>query len=81
MNYKSTSTCGVKYVGRVETVIKDSFTQNSVGKNINIDGKEFMVKSIFKRGNIPDNMIRLNVTNKWWEEYLKMKEKIIKNGL
>ena len=70
MSYKSIKSCGVKGIGRVETVTRDAFTENSVGKNIVIDGKTFIVKSIYTKGiNVPENMIRLNVTTEWWENY------------
>lgn len=62
MNYKSIATWGVKYVGRVETVEKDNFTENSIGKNIVINGKMFIVKSIYTKGiATTENMIRLNI--------------------
>ena len=39
MSYRSIKSCGVKGIGRVETVIRDAFTENSAGKNITLDGK------------------------------------------
>ena len=66
MGYKSMGSWGVKYVGRVEVVTRDAFTENSVGKNIVIDGKTFIVKSIYTKGiKALENMIRLNVTTEW----------------
>lgn len=66
MSYKSIGSWGVKYVGRVEAVTRDAFTENSVGKNIVIDGKTFIVKSIYTKGiKALENMIRLNVTTEW----------------
>ena len=73
MSYKSIKSCGVKGIGRVETVTRDAFTENSAGKNITIDGKIYKVKSIYTNA---DNIIELNITDEeWYKNYLKLKNK------
>lgn len=69
MNYKSIETYGVKGVGRVEVVQRDNFTEKSVGKNIVIDGSNYLVKSIYDK---EIKTIRLNVTTEQ-QENLKNK--------
>ena len=74
MSYRSIKSCGVKGIGRVETVIRDAFTENSAGKNITIDGKIYKVKSIYT--SVISNTIKLNIIDEeWYRNYLKTKNK------